>query len=641
MKKTVILSFFLLLLSTGISAQRTDYPLIGAQVFIEPGQTETEIDSLFGTLSRFGMEIARIRLFGSHIFHDGKEDFSLYDAAFDAASRHGVKLFVTLFPPTDELHDLGGFKHPSSTRQLEEVRSYIHKCVSHYAGHPALYAWVLQNEPGTGGMSVRKNELSAQIRREWDKENPQVPREGRYLREDFREYGFLRYYNTWYLDWIATEVRRIDPDHYLHVNPHQILHTLPEYDFRAYEDFLTSLGVSMHMSWHFGDFSRNDYALGVSMMADIIRERAASNPFWVTELQGGNVTFSGDVSFCPTSAEIQKYLWTNIAAGAQGVIFWTLNPRKAVLEAGEWALLDYQGEPSDRLSAAAQVQSCLKDNPERTAGAQVLSSALTILYNDNSLLAQKYLASSDSGAALARSSSGVLRSVISAYKAASSLGATPALVSMDYFDWNPDTHPAVVLPNMICIPQKFHESIKEYVKNGGKLLVTGLSGYYDEGLSCMFSGPQPFEECFGCRLSEVKSEDGQFFTKCFGCRLPSHLWRGIIKGSTSTVAAYNRYGEGEVWWIPSLVHLGAEVSGDYRPLVRLYSRLLGKEMKSSQAYFARPEADVLLRATRTGKALHCYLINLSGHKKRITLICCGKKMRVILPPDGVVVKDVE
>ena len=52
-------------------------------------------------------------MFGSHMQKsDGKWDFSLYDAAFSSAEKYGIRLFATLFPTTDELNDVGGFKFP-------------------------------------------------------------------------------------------------------------------------------------------------------------------------------------------------------------------------------------------------------------------------------------------------------------------------------------------------------------------------------------------------------------------------------------------------------------------------------------------------------------------------------------------------
>ena len=98
MKKTILL-LALGLLCQPLYPQHTEYPQIGAQVFIEPGQTDKQIDGFFRILAQHGFETARIRMFGAHLLRpDGSWDFTLYDKAFDAAGKHGVKLFATLFP---------------------------------------------------------------------------------------------------------------------------------------------------------------------------------------------------------------------------------------------------------------------------------------------------------------------------------------------------------------------------------------------------------------------------------------------------------------------------------------------------------------------------------------------------------------
>lgn len=647
MMKKLLTILAILICAVKINAQRTDVPMIGAQVFIEPGQSDAQIDTYFRRLSENGMKVARIRLFGAHVFSDGNEDFSLYDKAFDSAERYGIKLFVTLFPVTDELNDVGGFKFPKSKAHLAEIEDYVKKTVIHFKDHPALYAWVLQNEPGTGGTSVHRNDLSDMIHREWDADNPQEKRNG-YLKEDFREMKFLRHYTAWYLNRIAQVVKSHDNEHYLHINPHALLSNLPEYDFRKYEDFLTSLGVSMHLSWHFGDFNRLQYPIGVSIMSDIIRERAGKNPFWITELQGGNVTASGYVPLCPTAEEIRKYIWTGIASGCEGIIFWTLNARKGVMEAGEWALLDYQDNPSDRMTAAKEVTKEAEAHKHLIKDARPSSGPVTVLYNDDALLIQRRNSESlRDNENEARKSGAVMRSIITSYEALCAFGPSPALCSMDYFDWNPKTHPAIVIPNIIAIPHKHHKALDNYVFNGGKVLVTGLSGFYDEHMQCLMMGKQPFAECFGGILSEVKVSGKEFTLECPE-EIPAHLWRGIIKPTSETeilgrhgsdvCATRNRYGKGEVVWIPSLIHLGA-YGKDNTALVRLYGEIFGKELSEAKTRFTKPQSGVLLRTCITHDDTFSVLINLTNEKKTLTVLSNGKKNRITLLPDEVTLLD--
>ena len=245
--KKIILLLALGFLCQPLYPQRTEYPQIGAQVFIEPGQTDKQIDGFFRILAQHGFETARIRMFGAHMLRpDGSWDFTLYDKAFDAAGKHGVKLFATLFPPTDELGDVGGFKFPRSKAHLLEIAGYIEAVVSHFRGHPALDTWVLQNEPGTGGTGPGRNDLTDEVFARWKAAQKTPAYDNGYLKADFTQERFHTDFTTWYLGWIASQVDLHDPAHHKHINPHQLLDNLADYDFPAYEGFLTSLGVSMH-----------------------------------------------------------------------------------------------------------------------------------------------------------------------------------------------------------------------------------------------------------------------------------------------------------------------------------------------------------------------------------------------------------
>ena len=157
------MAFLLLAGTAGVRAQQCDVPQIGAQVFVEPGQTPEDIDGFFRLLHDNGMKVARIRMFGAHMYRGGEWDFSLYDEAFRAADKYGVRLFATLFPVTDELNDVGGFKFPRSKAHLREIDDYITAVVSHFRQYESLWTWVLQNEPGSGGTRVAMTDLAREV----------------------------------------------------------------------------------------------------------------------------------------------------------------------------------------------------------------------------------------------------------------------------------------------------------------------------------------------------------------------------------------------------------------------------------------------------------------------------------------------
>lgn len=630
MKKILIL-LALGLLCQSLYSQKTDYPLIGAQVFIEPGQTGQDIDQFFRILHENRMEVARIRMFGAHMLRpDGTWDFTLYDRAFDAAQKYGIKLFATLFPTTDELTDVGGFKYPRSKAHLEEIAGYIEAVVTHFRDKPALYTWVLQNEPGTGGHGPARNDLADEIYAQWKAKQKAPAYDNGFLKADFTAEHFHTYYTTWYLNWIADQIGRYDKKHYRHINPHQLFDNLVDHDFPACEKFLTSLGISMHLSWHFDYFTRAQYPLGISLMADIIRAGAGRNPFWITEMQGGNVTASGKVMLCPTAEEITQWLWTGIASGCEGVIFWTLNQRVSAMEAGEWGMIDFQRQPSDRLQSAAQVAKTVSENKAFFKEARPLGSDITLVYNIESLLTQKRnAAASRDNLNEGRKSSATMKSLAGAYEALSAWGVIPEVCEMRQYDWSDPQGKTVVLPNLVSLPSYSWAKLDAFVRGGGRLIVTGLTGFYDENMHCILMDDYPLRKCFGGQLREYKVVAPYFTLACKepATTVPVHMWKGILRpdkarpiatDGSDVVATRHTYGKGEVVWFPSLIELGGWQRGN-RGVVDFYGACCKETIRKAPFRFARPVEGVLMRVMESPKQNMLVLVNKQQQPVEIEL----------------------
>ena len=192
-----------------------DYPLIGAQVFIEPGQTEEETEGWFRTMRDNGMSVCRIRMFESYMRKPGGWDFSLFDRAFRLAEKYDIKIIGTFFPLTEKT-DIGGWKFPESRAQLNSFAEYIKQMTTHFKQFKSLYAWVLINESGGG---LKDNEFSHQMRKEWNRQYPQPEylENGYPVLVDLQDKRFMNYMTTWMLNWIASEVRKHDKNIHLHV----------------------------------------------------------------------------------------------------------------------------------------------------------------------------------------------------------------------------------------------------------------------------------------------------------------------------------------------------------------------------------------------------------------------------------------
>ena len=71
--------------------------MIGAEVWLEPGHTAEQIDGLFRLLAERGLPCARVLLVWQFLERSrGVYDFTLYDLAFRAAEKYGVKIVASL-----------------------------------------------------------------------------------------------------------------------------------------------------------------------------------------------------------------------------------------------------------------------------------------------------------------------------------------------------------------------------------------------------------------------------------------------------------------------------------------------------------------------------------------------------------------
>src|ERR1017187_5080393 len=128
-------------------------PLIGAQIWIEPGQTPAQIDGWFRQLDEAHMPVARLFLMWPDLEPKKDEwDFALYDEAFRAAEKYHVRIVATLtpsgLPPFLGGDGEQGNSVVGSKADRGIAADYIARVVTRYRDRPALDTWILMNEPG-------------------------------------------------------------------------------------------------------------------------------------------------------------------------------------------------------------------------------------------------------------------------------------------------------------------------------------------------------------------------------------------------------------------------------------------------------------------------------------------------------------
>ncbi|MBN1480688.1 beta-galactosidase trimerization domain-containing protein [candidate division KSB1 bacterium] len=625
-KNHVLIAIFLALLCYP-SLYSQELPLLGAQVFIEPGQTAEETELWFKTMRDHGMQICRIRMFESYMRQsDGSWDFSLFDQAFKLAEKYNIKVMGTFFPTTTKT-DIGGWKFPKDREQLGQFAEYIKQLVTHFKKYKSLYAWVLINEPGGG---LRDTAFSREIRQQWNQEHPQreVLDNGYPVLVDLQDERFKEYMTSWMLNWIAEQVRVYDEEIHLHVNNHAIFSNLPEYDFPYWRTFLNSLGGSAHPSWHYTAFPRDQYALILSANSEILLSGAGHLPWLMTEIQGGNNTYSSNTPMCPTAEEITQWLWMILGTEGKGGIFWTLNPRASGVESGEWALLDFQHQPTDRVAAIKRVSDCIQQNNDVFKQLKKIDSGINLLYIRESLWAENVITQGTPAATDSRKIG--LKNLLGYFKALSEMGINANIKAFEEFDFTKEnyTGSTIILANQIVLPVNTVKPLEHFVKKGGTLLVDGLTGYYDEHVHNRMLTDFPFAHLFGGQLAEFRHSSDIFYYELAGMQVPASLWKGFLKPDEKSTAlatfgehitaTRSNFGEGSVIWIPGL--LGLPAWEDAQPLAKFLTYTL--PLDSVPLRFEQHAKNVVMKTLQPDEAVITILVNKAKTEKEVELNGC-------------------
>ena len=609
------------------SLKASDYPLLGAQVFIEPGQTDQETELWFKTLHDNGMNVCRIRMFEGYMRTANGWDFSLFDRAFRYAEKYDIKVFGTMFPQAAK-DDIGGWKFPKDQATLDAFAEYIKQMATHFKQFKSLYGWVLMNEPGGG---FDDTPFLREKRAEWNRQHPQPEylKNGYPALANLQEERFEDDVTSWMLQWISNEIRKYDTTAHLHVNNHNIFLNLGQYRFTDWRSSLNSLGGSAHASWHFVMFPRKEYDIAMSADCELLHSGAGNLPWFMTEIQGGNNTFSGNRAMCPTKEEISQWLWIILGTEGKGGIFWTLNPRSTGGEAGEWSLLDFQHQPTDRVQAIASVSNCIQKNKTLFASAKKVDTGVSILYIRESMWTEKLQASYTPASTDGRMM--CMSDMLGYFKALSEIGITPNFKAFEEYDFSKADYSGqtIILANQLAIPSRYVLQLESFVSKGGKLIADGLTGYYDENVHNQMLTGFPLQKLFGGNISEFKKLEKPYSFRFEGNtdEIPGYGWIGTIRKEPSAQILYkgneealplavrNSFGKGEVVWIPSVLGAG------WTSRNTAFASFVKKEIQTSRIPFCfdRVYEEVIMKELQTQDGFITIAVNKSNETQTVQL----------------------
>lgn len=487
---------------------------LGCQIWIERDDSAARIDQLFARAAECGLGLARIFLMWPWIEEKpGQWDFRVWDDAFDAAQRHGIKIKATFTANSPVWHvgpeSQGGILHSHNgflgLEQREPMRRYVVECVRRYAKHPALGQWILWNEP-YGGHERTDETLQhwrAWLRKAYSDDLEKLNRRWMAGYAGFDEIPFpeqvthnIHRGNAWAcygpmledwkcraawliseIRWLRDVVRTVDADTPTCVNPAGCLgnRAADGTDLLEMGGTVETMGASYHPAWHFTFAQREDFpalmAAGVRLQAAVPSIRRVE----VTEVQCGNTLNSSTRPSDATPGELARFVLAGFAAGAESVTGWLLNVRSQDFEAGDWGLLDNRDKHSARSRMMRRLHDRLEFAFEKT-GAWCPAPAQFWIAHEPRSQAIEWI-EAKFGEVPGREGQDGARGANLLAVAAMQCGFAPALASLEHMPKKAGVNGEVlVLSHVVAWEKEDGRALADFVESGGTLLLDATCG---------------------------------------------------------------------------------------------------------------------------------------------------------------------
>lgn len=223
-----------------------------------------------------------------------------------------------------------------------------------------------------------------------------------------------------------------------------------------------------------------------------------------------------------------------------------------------------------------------------------------------------------------------MKSALGYFEALSEVGVAPNLKAFNEFNFSKDdfSNETIILSHQISLPKLYVDSLKNFVAKGGKLIVDGLTAFYDENMINTMKTGFDFEQLFGGNVSEFKLVDNIFKLEIDNAVIPAHLWKGFVKAEngrsvtdqhSDIIGLRNKWEKGEVIWVPSLLGLGSRIEKDYAPLQAFLKKETSQSLAQLPVQFQEHRNNVLMKVLESGNNLITVLVNKNSEAQTITL----------------------
>jgi beta-galactosidase len=534
-------------------------PRLGAQLWLERDADAKRVDFLVRQAADTGLDLLRIFLMWPWMEPTaGEWVFEPFDAAFEAAQRHGLGIKATLTANSGPWHiGTPSLLHSTSltldSGQRPAMRRYVETCVDRYRGEAALRQWIIWNEPLN--YVVRPNTVnvarSDEQRTAWAQllsdryENLSVlNRRWRTGYTSFEEIPFpedlahvAQRGNVWesyapWLDdyrlrvrvlhhelaWIADIVRSRDPHTPLCFNPPDTLsnHATVGYDLTDLAGIPDLLGATFHAPWQLTFAPPEAHVPLMIAGTSQLAHAAAGTRVEVTEFQLGNTYYAGRKPLGLDQSHICSAFLAPLLAGAESVTGWTLNTRAQDFEVGDWGLLDDADQIGYRAAGVRRVRDVLSAMDERLGAWTPVPPQALVLASEASQAVQLVtgfpmppLPGREDDDAI--HGSALLTTELLGLGIPSAMMPVASLIAGD----RPDAT-LLVVSHMTAWDEAFAHELLRRVRDGAHLVIDGTSGHKDLDAALHRPWPGILSDPLGFRATGLRTDTDGYPVTSFG-----------------------------------------------------------------------------------------------------------------------------
>jgi beta-galactosidase len=308
-------------------------------------------------------------------------------------------------------------------------------------------------------------------------------------------------------------------------------------DMEGVADVLTKYGSfypSTHFSWHYnmvgGEITQSPY-MQAALMNDFFKGGWTGG--W--ESTGGPQQLDGeknpghDNAYYVGAGELTQLYLSQLAAGFKGFGIWCWNARSAGKEGGEYSLLDRNGQVTDRAEAIGKLGQAMQKYRFELwkAHKEPLVGVLYDWENEATWAAMSIPGREDFRLQPVKARIGVSRVLMDANVPFEYVTPTDLQKGLS------GRYKVLYLPAMLTLRKDLLPVLKQYVQNGGRLVMDLPSGWYDENTVNLPTGKgSEFEQLFGGTI-----DDFQYSGTNRVLRINGKLISGFTMNATATSAA--------------------------------------------------------------------------------------------------------